>query len=123
MFWFDRASFKTLCASILFVLVVGLAAFSSTMSAQADSLSELLKGSAFKWNGTVINVDPLKSSYKNSRSKKVWVDKKGLNKNGKELVAALRNAYKDGLEPRTYTSALPKKIDTLKAKDLVKLDL
>ena len=99
----------------------GFAVASGT--AQAANVSSVLRGDAIKWNGTVVDLDPLKKFYRSKLGKGIWTGNKGLNKRGVELVQALQQASADGLEPREYLSALPANIQSLKGKDLAAAEL
>ena len=85
----------------------------SSAPAYAANVASVLRGDALKWNGTVIDLDPLKSYYRGKFGNGIWTGKKGLSKRGVELVRALQDARSDGLEPRDYLSALPKNIQKL----------
>ncbi len=93
------------------------------LQAHAANVTSVLRGDAIKWNGTVINIDPLKKFYRGKFGKGIWTGKKGLNKNGAKLVTLLQNAGADGLEPSEYLSALPKNIQSLTGKDLSTAEL
>jgi murein L,D-transpeptidase YcbB/YkuD len=95
----------------------------SSAPAYAANVASVLRGDALKWNGTVIDLDPLKSYYRGKFGNGIWTGKKGLSKRGVELVRALQDARSDGLEPRDYLSALPKNIQNLTGKDLAGAEL
>ena len=95
----------------------------SSLPVHAASVVSVLKGDAIKWNGTVIDLDPLKKYYRGKFGKGIWTAKKGLSKKGVELVKALQSAGSDGLEPRDYLSALPKNIQSLSGNDLAAAEL
>ncbi|MEM9276990.1 MAG: L,D-transpeptidase family protein [Pseudomonadota bacterium] len=106
--------------------VAGSIAFgfaASTGAAQAANVAGILRGDAIKWNGTVIDLDPLKKYYRGKLGKGIWTGKKGLNKKGVELVNVLQQADADGLEPREYLSAIPQNIQSLTGKDLAAAEL
>ncbi len=111
----SRRSFIT--SSIAF----GFAAAATPI--HAANVSSVMRGDAVKWNGTVINLDPLKKYYRGKFGKGIWTSKKGLSKKGVELVKILQAAGSDGLEPRDYLSALPKNIQSLTGKDLAGAEL
>lgn len=95
----------------------------SVVPANAANVASVLRGDAIKWNGTVIDLDPLKKYYRGKLGKGIWTGKKGLNKRGVELVKALQAAGSDGLEASDYISALPKNIQNLSGKDLAAAEL
>ena len=95
----------------------------SSTPAYAVNVGSVLKGDAIKWNGTVVDLDPLKKYYRGRLGKGIWTSKKGLNKKGVELVKVLQAAGSDGLEPRDYLSAVPKNIQSLSGKDLAAAEL
>ncbi|MEM7215254.1 MAG: L,D-transpeptidase family protein [Pseudomonadota bacterium] len=95
----------------------------STGSAHAANVLGVMRGDAIKWNGTVIDLDPLRKYYRGKLGKGVWTGKKGLNKRGVELVKQLQNAKADGLEPRDYLSAIPQNIQSLTGKELANAEL
>ncbi|MGI9351815.1 MAG: L,D-transpeptidase family protein [Rhizobiaceae bacterium] len=106
--------------------VIGSAAFGFSAAsgvAHAASVASVLRGDAIKWNGTVVDLDPLKKFYRSKLGKGIWTGKKGLNKRGVELVQVLQQAGADGLEPREYLSALPKNLQSLTGKDLAAAEL
>lgn len=84
------------------------------------NVSEQLQGQAIKWNGSVIDLGPLKKFYKSRRGNGIWTDKTGLNKGGVALVSLLSKAGQDGLVVRDYLRKFPKKF---KPKDLPKVEL
>ncbi|MEM7068563.1 MAG: hypothetical protein AAF478_06725, partial [Pseudomonadota bacterium] len=92
-------------------------------TAQAANVSKLVRGDAIKWNGTVINLDPLKKFYRGKLGKGIWTGRQGLSKKGQELVKVLQNASADGLEPREYLSALPPNYQQLTGNDLAAAEL
>ena len=108
-----------------FLIVIFTAAgfLAGLVPVQAAGIADLLKGNAIKWNGTVINVDPLKFYYRNNRTRLIWIDKNGLSKKGEELIKVLKDAPSDGLVTKSYLSALPKTPGKLKGTDLIKLEL
>lgn len=91
--------------------------------ANAANVASVLRGDALKWNGTVIDLDPLKKYYRGRLGKGIWTGRKGLNKKGVELVKVLKNAGADGLEPSSYLSALPADVQSLTGKDLQAAEL
>ncbi len=114
----SRLSRRSLIAnSLAFGFVV------SSAPVHAASVGRVLKGDAIKWNGTVIDLGPLKKYYRGKFGKGIWTAKKGLNKKGVELVKVLQAAGSDGLEPRDYLSAIPKNIQSLSGKDLAATEL
>ena len=112
---FSRRSF--LAGSLAFGFAAG------TGIANSASVASVMKGDAIKWNGTVIDINPLKKFYRRKLGKGVWTGKKGLNKKGIELVKVLQAAGADGLEPSEYLSALPTNIQSLSGKDLAAAEL
>ena len=92
-------------------------------TAHSANVKALIKGDAIKWNGTVIDVSVLKKFYRSKRYKGIWTGKQGLNKNGKQLIAAMQKAGSDGLETGDYLSGLPKNLNTLKGNDLAAAEL
>ncbi len=102
-------------------LAFGFAATATPVS--AANVASVLRGDALKFNGDVVDLGPLKKYYRGRLGKGLWTGKKGLNKEGVELVKVLQAAGSDGLEPRDYISALPKNIQSLKGKDLAKAEL
>ncbi len=114
---------KTVSRRSFLVGAVAFAATASTGIANAASVTSVLRGDAIKWNGTVINLDPLKKYYRSRLGKGIWTGNKGLNKRGVELVQVLQQAGKDGLEPAEYLSSLPKNIQSLTKKELAAAEL
>ncbi|MDJ0613131.1 MAG: L,D-transpeptidase family protein [Rhizobiaceae bacterium] len=104
------------------VLSVGFATASSQY-ANAASVASVMRGDALNWNGTVVDLGPLKKYYRGRLGKGIWTGTKGLNKKGAELVKVLGAAGADGLDPRAYLSALPKNIQSLSGKDLAAAEL
>jgi len=107
-------------------LLVGSLSFavaSSVNQVSAANVSKLVRGDAIKWNGTVVDLGPLKKFYRGKLGKGIWTGKKGLNKRGAELVKVLQAANADGLEPRDYLSALPKNIQSLSGDNLAAAEL
>lgn len=107
-------------------LLVGTLSFAvanSISQVHAASVSKIIRGDAIKWNGTVIDLGPLKKFYRGKLGRGIWTGKKGLNKRGVELVQVLQAAGKDGLEPSDYLSALPKNIQSLSGDDLAAAEL
>ena len=105
----------------IILIVVILAAMA--LPAAAANVSKLMSAQAIKWNGRVINVDPLKKFYKSRRGKGIWTTKSGLHKKGVELLKVLALAGADGLEPKDYLFGFPKKISALKTADLAQAEL
>jgi len=104
------------------VLATGFTAASGTYAIAAN-VASVMRGDAIKWNGTVIDLNPLKKYYRSRLGKGIWTGSKGLNKRGAELVKVLGTAGADGLDPRTYLSALPKNIQSLSGKELAAAEL
>ena len=103
-------------------LALGFVTGSGTY-AEAANVTSVMRGDAIKWNGTVIDLGPLKKYYRGRLGKGIWTGTKGLNKKGVELVKVLGDSAADGLDPRTYISALPKNVQSLKGKDLAAAEL
>ena len=95
----------------------------SVTPANAVNVAGVLRGDAIKWNGTVVDLGPLKKYYRGKLGKGIWTGKKGLSKKGVELVKSLQAAGSDGLEPSDYLSALPQNIQSLSGKDLAGAEL
>ena len=112
----SRRSF--LAGSLSFGFVV-----SSGPLAAAANVSGLLRGDAVNWNGTVVDLDPLRKFYKGKLGKGIWTGRKGLNKRGLELVKVLQNSGADGLDAATYLSAIPKNVQEMKGDDLAAVEL
>jgi len=91
--------------------------------ASAANVSRLMRGDAIKWNGTVIDLDPLKKYYRGRLGKGIWTGRKGLSKKGMELLSVLERADEDGLEPRDYLSAIPKNVQGLTGNELIASEL
>ena len=89
----------------------------------AASVSKLLRGDAVKWQGTVIDLDPLKKFYKSRFGKGIWTNKKGLTKAGAELIGVLNAAGEDGLESGEYLSGFPEDPKSLDGKELAAAEL
>lgn len=106
--------------------LAGSAAFGFVFSsgvANAANVKSLMRGDAIKWNGTVIDLDPLRKFYRSKRNKGIWTGKKGLNKNGVKLVKLLQQAGADGLEPGDYLYGLPKNVQSLTGDELAAAEL
>ena len=89
----------------------------------AASVSELLRKTAYKWNGSVIDTYSLRRFYRENRGRAVWISQKGLNTRGKELVKILKTSNLDGLLPNAYLSALPKDVNSLTGSKLSNVEL
>ncbi len=111
----SRRSFIVGSFSLGFVVAAG--------GAEAANVNSLMRGDAIKWNGTVINLDPLRKYYRRKLGKGIWTARKGLNKKGAELIKVLQQAGSDGLEPADYLSGLQKNIQSLSGKDLAGAEL
>lgn len=111
----SRRSFLAGGLSIGFAVLAG--------HANAANVAGLLRGDALNWNGTVIDLDPLKKYYRGKLGKGIWTGKKGLNKRGVELIKVLQSAGADGLEPSSYLFGVPKNIQALTGKDLQSAEL
>ena len=94
-----------------------------TLPAQAASVASVMRGDAIKWQGTVIDLGPLKSFYRSKFNKGIWTAKSGLSKRGAELVKVLSNAEADGLEAADYLSGFPANPDNLSKKELAAAEL
>ncbi|MEM7289562.1 MAG: L,D-transpeptidase family protein [Pseudomonadota bacterium] len=103
-------------------LALGFAA-SPSFGTHAANVTSVLRGDALKWNGTVIDLGPLKRYYRGKLGRGIWTAKKGLNKRGVELVNLLNASGADGLDPAAYLSALPNNIQSLSGKDLSAAEL
>jgi murein L,D-transpeptidase YcbB/YkuD len=95
----------------------------ATTPVNAANVSAVLRGDALKFNGAVVDLDPLKKYYRGRLGKGIWTGRKGLNKKGVELIKVVQAARSDGLEPRDYISALPKNIQSLSGKELAAAEL
>jgi len=102
---------------------LSFATLASVNQVHAARVSKIMRGDAIKWNGTVIDLGPLKKFYRGKLGKGIWTGKKGLNKRGVELVKVLQQAGNDGLEPSAYLSALPKNVQSLAGDDLAATEL
>lgn len=97
-------------------IAFGFATLSTPVN--AANVVGVLRGDAVKFNGAVIDLDPLKKYYRSRLGQGIWTGRKGLTKEGVELVKLLQSASTDGLEPADYISALPKNIQSLTGDDL-----
>jgi len=113
----------TISRRSLLVGTLSFAVANSVNQVHAARVSKIIRGDAIKWNGTVIDLGPLKKFYRGKLGRGIWTAKKGLNKRGVELVRVLQAADKDGLEPSDYLSALPKNIQNLTGDDLAAAEL
>jgi len=102
---------------------LSFAVAASVNQVHAASVSKIIRGDAIKFNGTVVDLGPLKKFYRGKLGKGIWTGRKGLNKRGAELVKVLQGAGADGLEPRDYLSALPKNIQSLSGNELAGAEL
>lgn len=102
-------------------LAFGFAAIAAPVN--AANVVSVMRGDAIKFNGAVIDLDPLKKYYRSKLGKGIWTSRKGLSKKGVELVKVLQAARADGLEPSDYISALPRNIQSLSGKELGKAEL
>ena len=78
-------------------------------NANAANVSSVASADAIKWQGGVINVEPLMAYYKSVSYEGIWTNQNGLNARGKELLDVLDDAWLDGLEPLDYLAGFPKK--------------
>jgi len=97
-------------------------AIAATPSFAANVVS-VLRGDAIKFNGAIVDLDPLKKYYRSKLGRGLWTGIKGLNKKGIELVNTIQAAGNDGLEPADYISALPRNIQEMSGKDLALAEL
>ena len=96
--------------SIRIIAVLLVSAFTCAGDSYAASVADLFGGQALKWQGSVVDLGPLKKFYKSRRGKGIWTDDEGLNKNGLNLIELIAKAKDDGLESRDYLRKMPKKI-------------
>lgn len=106
--------------TILFALAIAVSPLFVVPQSLAAEITELLNGQAYKWQGQVVDVGPLKKFYKSRHSRRVWTDKTGLNEAGKGLVLQLKKAAEDGLITSDYYRKFPAKIKT---EDLARADM
>ncbi|GAG14557.1 unnamed protein product, partial [marine sediment metagenome] len=105
------------------IILVPVFVYAMATHATAASVSKLLSAQAIKWNGQVINVEPLRKFYKSRRGKGIWTTKSGLHKNGSELLKLLAQAGTDGLEAKDYLSGFPKNASSIATDDLAPAEL
>jgi len=103
-------------------LAFGFAAGLS-MPVAAANVAGVMRGNALRFNGTVVDLEPLKKFYRSRLGRAVWTGKKGLSKDGVEAVQVLQNAGADGLSPSDYLSALPANVQQLTGKELAGVEL
>ncbi len=93
------------------------------LTAHAANVVSVLRGDALKWQGQVIDLDPLKKFYRGKFGNGIWTEKTGLSKNGKQLVQLLQQAGSDGLDPSDYLAGIPGNVNSLGGKDLASAEL
>ena len=103
--------------------VLALILSTVALPAHAASVASVMRGDAIKWQGTVIDLEPLKSFYRSKFNKGIWTSNSGLSKRGGELVNVLSNAEADGLEAADYLSGFPANPDNLSKKELAAAEL
>jgi len=79
-------------------------------SSQAANVNSLLRGQAIKWQGQIVDLEPLKKFYKSRFGKGIWTDRKGLTKQGKALLSLISRAGEDGLVAGDYIKGFPTQI-------------
>ncbi|MEO0327335.1 MAG: L,D-transpeptidase family protein [Pseudomonadota bacterium] len=110
-----RRSFLVTATSTGFLAATGFS--------HAANVLSTIRGDALKWNGVVIDLDPLKKYYRSRLGKGLWTGKKGLSKRGVELIRVLQAAGTDGLVPSDYLSGIPNNIQDLTGGDLAAAEL
>lgn len=91
--------------------------------AQAASVAPFIGHQAIKWQGTVINVEPIAPFYKRRLFNGIWTARKGLTPKGVELVKLLGQSGSDGLEPSDYLSNWPANANELSGDNLAAAEL
>ncbi|MCF6320779.1 MAG: L,D-transpeptidase family protein [Rhizobiaceae bacterium] len=97
---------RTACSLAIAATLV----FSAPLVVKAANVKDLVNNQAAKWQGSIIDVGPLRKFYKSRRGKGIWTDARGLNRQGTALVSLLAKASADGLETSDYLRKLPGKI-------------
>ena len=93
------------------------------LPAQAESVAPFARSEAIKWQGTVVNVEPLMDYYKRQFFAGSWTAKQGLSPRGAELVNQLATAAGDGLEPADYIAGVPANVNQLSGEQLAAVEL
>ncbi len=95
-----------------------------------SGLEALLKQKTFSYNGKTINPANYAAFYKANKNKPLWTEKSGffgikkdISPEGKKLLAALRDAKNDGLNPSDYYSPMPGSLKQVKGAELAQIEL
>ena len=102
-------------------ILIGI--FVAIQPAQAESVAPFARSQAIKWQGTVINVQPLMDYYKRQFFKGSWTARQGLTPYGAELVQQFSTAASDGLEPSDYLAGVPANVNQLTGEQLAAVEL
>lgn len=114
---------------LLFLTVALFVAFGASPSLAFTLKKQFDKG-VFEYQGLQINPKPLQGIYEANKYKGIWTSKKGLfglkrglTKNGKQLVETLSNAADEGLNTKRYS--VPETISKkqFKGKEIDRLEL
>ncbi|MEM7461296.1 MAG: L,D-transpeptidase family protein [Pseudomonadota bacterium] len=109
-------------ALVRILIITGIVVATGTAS-QAANVAPFIAHQAIKWQGTVINVEPIAPFYKRRFFNGIWTARKGLTPKGVELVNLLSQSGSDGLEPSDYLSNWPGNADQLTGENLVAAEL
>lgn len=102
--------------------ISGILLLTSTIT-HAASVAPFVGHQAIKWQGTVINIEPIAKFYKRRLFNGIWTTRKGLTPKGVELVKLLGQSGSDGLEPSDYLSNWPANANQLTGENLVAAEL
>ncbi len=80
-------------------------------------LSEWLKSSGLEFNGITVAADPLRGVYATTQYQPIWVDDRGLNRRGEEVLAVLAGAEAHGINPERYGVSTLKIINAMPRSD------
>ena len=115
--YFIPGMLRSISVALILVITAGFG------QVWAANVLPLIGHQAIKWQGTVVNVEPLAGFYKRRLLNGIWTAGKGLTPQGKELVQVLSEAGADGLEPSDYLGNWPADADGLSGQDLVAAEL
>lgn len=96
----------------------------------SNAIEGLLKQKSFSFNGKTIVPSTYADFYKANRNKAIWTEKGGffgvkkdLSPAGEKLIAALKDAKNDGLDPSAYFKPISGSLKKLNAAELAEVEL
>lgn len=110
-------------AAVFRAVISALAIIAAAPAAKAESVTPFARSQAIKWQGTVIDVQPLMDYYKRQFFKGSWTARQGLTPRGAELVKQFSTAASDGLEPADYLAGVPANVNQLSGEQLAAVEL